>query len=63
MGMRVHINLSSHVNYVAIMGINGSYFLNDHVMLASGSTRLRMFYAMAKYRTVLAALARCCITT
>ena len=30
-GMRVHINSSLHVNHVDIMGINGSYFLDDHV--------------------------------
>ena len=63
MGMRVHINSSLYVNHVDIMGIKGSYFLDDHVSLASGSTRLRMFYATTKYRTILEVWARRSITT
>ena len=46
----------------AIMGIDMSYFLDDQVSLEIVSTRLRMLYVTTKYRTVLAASARRCIT-
>ena len=62
-GMKIHIKSSIHVNYVAIMDFNGSYFFDDDVSLASGSTRLRMFYFTAKYKIVPATWARQCITT
>ena len=48
-------NSSPYVNNEVIMGINMSYSLDDHVCLASGSTRLRVSYTTANYGTVLVA--------
>ena len=38
--MRVHINSSLHVDHVYNMRIDVSYFFDDHVRRASGSTKL-----------------------
>ena len=63
MGMRVHINSSLNVTHVVVMDINGWYFFDDHVSLASASNKLRMFYVIAKYKEILVTWERRCITT
>ena len=58
-GMRVHMNSSLHVNHASIMGINGSYFVDDHVSWASG----RSYTDGKVYDSPLKREVKCCIIT